>query len=462
MRHSPYARWSHSEITIPWKWISIVWAIILILIAVRLLWSSDTAESSDYLTVTPWQESSVYISMTSASKSRITSEQKLFASDKSVSVEQWNAIAYNESISIDIDKWTEISYMASSSTGNIIAITKWRAWIKDITKPLRIDMKNYSVLAPTWSVVLIEQNGPYSNAYTIIGTIKIETSIDTIEITGWNSISLLKSDLINPSTKLSDWVRPIEWSIIEYPLFIRNEGATLMQSNNITSQSTQSGSIEITNWSWSTQYWKTDQYIEVTEPKVWILSKGNSITVMWNVLSKDVKRVTINNVDAIVSPVNETFVLQNMAITSEIFDIVYKAYDSNWSLLQTGVISIFWNKNTITTNTNLIPETFPVATKDFRITAPSWNPYSTTERFIRVQWTVPKNTVDYIVVNDYRLQKFIPKSGTWYYFANMDTGTMAEWLNLYNIKFYRQDGTLLYTQPFTIIKESKNATISGA
>jgi hypothetical protein len=64
-------------------------------------------------------------------------------------------------------------------------------------------------------------------------------------------------------------------------------------------------------------------------------------------------------------------------------------------------------------------------------------------------------------VNDYRLQKFIPNSWSWYYFANMETGTMKEWLNLYNIKFYKQDGTLLYTQPFTIIKESKNATVSG-
>ena len=65
------------------------------------------------------------------------------------------------------------------------------------------------------------------------------------------------------------------------------------------------------------------------------------------------------------------------------------------------------------------------------------------------------------MVNDYRLQKFIAKSSSWYYFANMDTGTMQDGLNLYNIKFYSADGTLLYSQPFTIIKESKNATVSA-
>jgi hypothetical protein len=65
---------------------------------------------------------------------------------------------------------------------------------------------------------------------------------------------------------------------------------------------------------------------------------------MGNLLSKDVKRVTINNVDATVSPVNETFVLQDIVITGEIFDIVYKAYDANNSLLQSDVLTIFGPK----------------------------------------------------------------------------------------------------------------------
>ncbi|MFZ2256177.1 MAG: hypothetical protein WAW59_00560 [Patescibacteria group bacterium] len=64
-------------------------------------------------------------------------------------------------------------------------------------------------------------------------------------------------------------------------------------------------------------------------------------------------------------------------------------------------------------------------------------------------------------MNDYRLQQFRAKSSSWYYFANMDYGTMKDGLNLYTIKFYRADNTLLYSQPFTIIKESKNATVSG-
>jgi hypothetical protein len=201
--------------------------------------------------------------------------------------------------------------------------------------------------------------------------------------------------------------------------------------------------------------------IEITAPKINTMTRDATIAVMGNILSKEVKRVTINNVDATVSPVNGTFVLQSVPVTGEVFDIVYKAYDANNTVLQVGVMSVFGSKSAAEANGKLIPETFPVSAKDFRITAPTANPYSTTEGFIKVQGTIPKGTVDYIIVNDYRLQKFIAKSSSWYYFANMDTGTMKDGLNLYTIKFYSADNTLLYSQPFTIIKESKNATVSA-
>ena len=64
------------------------------------------------------------------------------------------------------------------------------------------------------------------------------------------------------------------------------------------------------------------------------------------------------------------------------------------------------------------------------------------------------------MVNDYRLQKYIPNGTTWYYFANMANKTMVEGINMYTIKFYNKNKELIYNQVFTLIKESKNA-ISG-
>lgn len=459
MRSTSYTRSTQTSSKLPWWWIGIISGIIFLLFLVRSFngWESSWWEA--YLSITPGDQSSVYISMTSASKSRITWEQKLFATDKSVSVETWNALAKNEFMNIDIDKWSELSYKSSTESWNTLELAKWRIWIKDITKNLSIELRNYTVEAPVWSILMAEQNWPYSNVYVLRDSVQITTTV-------WNSVvspgymaSILKSDLINPNTNLWEWIKIIEWSIMEYPLFIRNDWASYLgQLWTMTWSISQEISLTGT---WTEKNIINNNYIEITEPKAGILSKTETIIVMWNILSKDVKRVTINNTDAVISPVNETFTLQDLKVTSEIFDIVYKAYDSNNSILQTWVITIFWEKWSIQANNPLIPETFEVSPKDFIITSPAWNPYSTTERFIKVQWTIPKNTIDYIMVNDYRLQKFIPKSWNWYYFANMDTGTMKDWLNLYTIKFYKNNWTLIYSQPFTIIKETNNATVSG-
>jgi hypothetical protein len=139
----------------------------------------------------------------------------------------------------------------------------------------------------------------------------------------------------------------------------------------------QSGSLALSS--------STTGFIEITDPKINTVIRGKTLTVMGNLLSKDVKKVTINNIEATVSPVNESFVAQDIIVTGEVFDIVYKAYDANNSLLQVGVMSVFGSKNILDANNSLIPETFPVSAKDFKITSPSGNPYSTTDRFIKVQ-----------------------------------------------------------------------------
>lgn len=105
----------------------------------------------------------------------------------------------------------------------------------------------------------------------------------------------------------------------------------------------------------------------------------------------------------------------------------------------------------------IVPENFPNL-KDFVITSPKSNPYATTESYVRVQGSVPANTVKYITVNGYRLQKFVANSTTWYYHANAAIGTIKDGANLYYIKFYDNNDREIHTQLFTIIKDSPNAS----
>lgn len=99
----------------------------------------------------------------------------------------------------------------------------------------------------------------------------------------------------------------------------------------------------------------------------------------------------------------------------------------------------------------------------FIISNPSVNPFITSDNFVKVQWVVPKNTVSYIIVNDYRLEKYIAWSSNWYFYANMDNDTMRVGKNLYVIKFYWFDNNvikyywvdnkLLHSESLTIIKK---------
>lgn len=97
---------------------------------------------------------------------------------------------------------------------------------------------------------------------------------------------------------------------------------------------------------------------------------------------------------------------------------------------------------------------YPISDKDFKITAPTENPYKTNEDVVRIQGQLTKGAVKYITINGYRLSKFAQYSSSWYYFANKDFGTLNEGINLYEIKYYGENDNLLSTGMFTIVKES--------
>ena len=106
--------------------------------------------------------------------------------------------------------------------------------------------------------------------------------------------------------------------------------------------------------------------------------------------------------------------------------------------------------------------TYPLSDKDFRIVAPTDNPYKTSDNVVRIEGRVNKDTVKYITINDFRLTKFVSMGTYWYYFANKDFGTMNDGINLYTIKYYGPNDELLFTNLFTIVKESTPAPEASA
>jgi hypothetical protein len=201
--------------------------------------------------------------------------------------------------------------------------------------------------------------------------------------------------------------------------------------------------------------------VEIMDPIDWAIISTESMTVMGNILSPEVKRVTVNDTEATVSPVNSSFVLQWLPAEWDTMNLVYKAYDGQNTLLERWVVTVYGTKGAKAKNPvpKLEPTNSPVSSKDFGLVFPWENPYKTTDTLVKVQWVVPTGKVASITVNGYRLQKYIPYSTTWYYFANSKAGSMKEGINSYSINFYDKAGAALYTQIFTVVKEG--GTVSG-
>jgi hypothetical protein len=403
--------------------------------------------------------STVFISMTDSSKSRIawTGSQQFYVGDSSVSVENGWATTKNSNISIDMDEKTEFTYISNSGTGDTFKLIKWKLWMNQSSLLSRAEMKNLSVILPAWTIVMLEQTNPvFSTVYVFQWDAKIITSIGEYTLKAGNRIMLSATELSNPGTQLSSQVWNIDEGITNNPLFIKNNGKILLSGLNGTSNISLATGSTIGSWNNI-----ETQPLTFLEPIDGSISTKSALSIRWTINSKEIKRITLNDQEALISPVNSTFTFTNFPITSEVNNIVYKAYTADGTQLVKWVITVFWSKEAIQSTNKLLSNNSPISSKDFRIISPTNNPFVTTDRFIKVQWAVPKDTVSHIIVNDYRLQKFITWSTSWYYFANMDNDTLRDGINLYKIEFFGTKNELLYTQLFTIIKESKHVTLSG-
>ena len=230
--------------------------------------------------------------------------------------------------------------------------------------------------------------------------------------------------MASTTTKLEELVDEIDASIANNAVFVRNNGEEILKAS-ISANSVTPTEPEATQTGTTTETQNTGKYISFTQPLDGATVKTNTVAVMGTLITPEVARVTINDIDTVVSPVNQTFSLQELKLTGEINNLVYKVFDANGIRLDMGVLVVYGPKD-VSAQTTIIPQNFPLSDKDFVITSPAKNPFATTESYVRVQGKVPKNTVKYITVNDYRLQKFVPNSETWYYHANADIGTIKE------------------------------------
>lgn len=80
--------------------------------------------------------------------------------------------------------------------------------------------------------------------------------------------------------------------------------------------------------------------------------------VSGKILSKDVKKVTINNQESVISPVEETFIIKDFTLSAPTLDLVIKAYDAGGNRLGSPLVISVSTKAKTATNDKLIPTNF--------------------------------------------------------------------------------------------------------
>ena len=387
----------------------------------------------------------------------------LSPNDSMLSVISGNALLEKTGFKIWVDKSSDVAYKWTASGNLSFEVMKWRSWI-EWENDLTIKLKHFEASLPGKTVILMEQQRIHSILYVLRWSAHISASGKDYTLYAGNRIMVSQSDLANPGVELSKLTGKIDESIQQNSFFLARGGQELLANtlstassgsiNPLASFSGASSSGTIIGW-----IALSGKYITITHPIDGSVVPGSSFKVEGSVLSSWVKKILINDKEVLIDAKTNSFRLDNVPLLTDTLDIVYKALDSSSNVVEKWVLTVYSAEKKSWTD-KLIPTTFPTSDKTFRVLSPTENPYKTSNNSVTVSGSVPKNTVEYITVNDFRLKKYIANSTSWYYYANTAYATMKEGFNLYEIKFYGPNDTLLSTQLFTIIKEWDSPTLS--
>lgn len=461
MRTSYQRPVSKSNNSLPWKWIGVIAIIVFIFWFSSHFWKNDpTSSGNSLLEILPGTGSEVYTIDIKGVKKQMSDTFSLQDEGSSISIVNGTAEARNTKLDGFIDKASEITYKKTWSI-DALGILRGRIWIES-KEDLTIQLKNIDLTLKKDDVVFVEQNQVYSTLYVFHGIVPVRAGSFSYAVDAGKRIMVAHSDILNPSLSLENLSGPIDDSIKQNPFFIARNGEQLLSdaSKDNSASGWLIGSGEIlsgTLTSSGNALSNHEKFIEIVTPQDGSSVTTQNVKITGKLLSKEVKKVTMNESNATVSPVDATF-SYTLTITEETTNIVYKAYGSDGNLLERGVLTLY-SKESKKGIEKLSPNNFPIADKNYRIMSPSENPYKTTESNVTVQWVVPKDTVNYIMVNNFRLKQFKPYGTNWYYYANMTYSTMKDGINLYEIRFYGSNDELLSTQLFTIVKEPKVSTL---
>jgi hypothetical protein len=396
-------------------------------------------------------QTEAYIEYNGWNKTKLEWEVSLYKSEKLQVVSESVKLS-EENASFHLNRLWELRYNEDKSY-TLYSSDLWA----DVKKDVRIEMRYAKVQASSGSVFALSQNEVASTVYVLSGTVEIQNLVgkSTILQKGEkmvimrNNASDKNSDLALTKESIDEYTKGEEW-------FVKNNGNYYLSQSDTSAQTlsgtTTSSGQHISQWEYITFNRVFDE-AEVNTDK---------IDLEGTIIDERVATINIQGKNAEINIQNKTFAIKELATSARVNDIVYKIYDSSSQLLYKWILTLHnskWSQSGTTGGTASSGlawvQNYPISTSPlYQIISPKQNPYTTTENVVRIEGTVPARTITKIFINDFQLQKFVPNSTYWQYFANSEFGNLKSGINIYKIQFYSGEN-IVYEMNYTIIKEEE-------
>lgn len=442
------------------------WILVLFLIFSLFSWdSSDTKtniENQSWITVSlDWESSQATIIYPWDYKKDLEWDWTLYKWEK-ILVKQWTvSLNLDTLLGFKVNRLWELKYGEDS----VFTVSSWEVWL-DALKPVDLNLSFANLKIDENSHLSVSQNEMWSTIYLISWFVEVTNLVwkNTVLAPG-EKITISRSDASKSDLDLTLLKENIDQFFIKSDWYILNKWSNYVVEDGIEEienkdLETQSGSLS------NTSTWEILSFNSlIDESNV----SSPLINISWTYNDSEVSSITVNWKEAILSKTNKTFKFENVDVSNKENDLVFKVYDDSNDIIHREVYTVYYNlgsskddsndissqTDTITTSTWPKVHNFTVDGSQFLFTSPTTQTtYTTTESFITIRWNVKAEGIDSITVNDFKLSSF--NGSTWRYHADVEYNNLAEWTNVYEIKYFSW-WKLVYTNYFTIIKKSTNS-----
>jgi hypothetical protein len=453
--------------------IPIIWVIIVFIVILNFIfWGNNDKSKETIVNNVPLeliysdQNTESYIVYASGDKKKVTQNTELYKWEKLQIWTTWDITLKipNEWWTLVLNRLWELKYNEDAS----YTLLSSDLWLNTKNKT-QIEMRYAKISSTPESVFNLSQNEVASSIYVVYGNVEVtNTAWTKTTLQKWQKLSIMRNesndknlDLSLKKEEIDDYTKNDDWFIKNNWSFYLNK----VEESNTSSWITQTWSINSMSWTTTWNISSGFEYISFNNQDESDVTT-DTVNIEGKILDDIVYKVEIDWKTATINQEDKTFSLKNLKLSSRINNIVYRVFDESNKLMSKWVLTLYyangWTPNAWSSNSSpslAWVENYSLNNSPlYKIISPKQNPYTTSEKLVMIEWTVPARTVQKIIINWFQLQQFPANWTYWKYFANEDFWNLKDWLNIYKIQYFGADEKLIFENTYTIIKEPAKTT----